>query len=205
MGRKPNLKAREHILDIACNLFHEKGFNGVSVDDVALAAGIKKPNLFHYFPSKQELGLAVFDYAAKAYKESVVLQFAEPGVDPIEAVASLFSRTSDTMKANNCSHGCFIGNLAQAMSDQNEVMRERLAEYFSSWTRQLSGLFDRAKASGYFNAEFEPESSAEAVVSIYEGALLCCKARRQVSCLDSASAMVRKYLEGFRKPALAIP
>src|SRR5438045_8490005 len=100
MGRKPNLKAREHILDIACNLFHEKGFNGVSVDDVALAAGIKKANLFHYFPSKQELGLAVFDYVAKAYKESVVLQFAEAGVDPIEAVAGLFSRTSDTMKPN---------------------------------------------------------------------------------------------------------
>src|SRR3954468_6620964 len=105
MGRKPNLKAREHILDTACNLFHEKGFNGVSVDDVALAAGIKKANLFHYFPSKQELGLAVFDYAAKAYKESVVLQFAEPDLDPVEAVARLFVETTSTLKRNNCSGG----------------------------------------------------------------------------------------------------
>ena len=203
MGRKPNLKARAHILDIACNLFHEKGFNGVSVDEVAVAAGVKKANLFHYFPSKQELGLAVFDYASKAYKESVVLQFADPGLDPVEAVVRLFSETSSTMKRNNCSGGCLIGNLAQELSDQNEKMRERMSDYFTHWTRQLSGLFDRAKAQGYFGPEFDPAVSAEAVVALYEGALLCCKARKQTSCLESASSMARKYLEGFRKPVLA--
>lgn len=203
MGRRPNLEARAHILDIACNLFHERGFNGVSVDEVALAAGMKKANLFHYFPSKEELGLAVFDYAARHYRESVVGHFAKAGQDPIQTVLKLFTETADCMKRNNCSSGCFIGNLAQELSDQNEKMRQRLAEYFSYWTLQLAGLLDRAKAVGYFRPDLEPTAAAEAIVSIYEGALLCCKAKKQVSCLESAAQMVRRYLEGFKQAAVA--
>lgn len=203
MGRKPNLEAREHILDVACGLFHDQGFNGTSVDDVAAAAGIKKANLFHYFPSKEELGLAVFDYAAQHYREAVVGHFSKGGQDPIEAVEKLFSETASFMKRNNCAGGCFIGNLAQELSDHHERMRQKLSEYFDYWTLQLAGLLDRQRAAGYFRPDLDPKATAEAVVSLYEGALLCCKARKQVSCLDSASGMVRKYLEGFRKAAIA--
>jgi len=179
-------------------LIHEKGFNGVSVDQVAAAVQMRKANLFHYYPSKELLGLAVFDYAARHYRKAVAEHFGSDSVDPIEAVNRTFNETIERMKLNNCSGGCFIGNLAQEMSDQNEKFRQKLSEFFSYWTMQVAGLLDRARATGYFRPELNPMRAAEAIVSLYEGALLCCKAKRQVSCLESAREMAEAYLRGYK-------
>jgi len=56
------INRRERILDVAEELFRERGLHGVSLIDVALAAGIRKPSLYHHFPAgKEELFLAVQD------------------------------------------------------------------------------------------------------------------------------------------------
>ena len=46
-----------HVSDVAVRLFLEKGFDAVSVAEVAAAAEISKPTLFRYFPSKEDLVL----------------------------------------------------------------------------------------------------------------------------------------------------
>ncbi|MEU2625084.1 TetR family transcriptional regulator [Streptomyces sp. NPDC007157] len=47
----------EDVSDIAVRLFLAKGFDAVSVAEVAAAAGISKPTLFRYFPVKEDLVL----------------------------------------------------------------------------------------------------------------------------------------------------
>ncbi|AMW11316.1 TetR family transcriptional regulator [Streptomyces qaidamensis] len=47
----------ETVSDIAVRLFMEKGFDAVSVAEVAAAAEISKPTLFRYFPAKEDLVL----------------------------------------------------------------------------------------------------------------------------------------------------
>ncbi|PNG21632.1 TetR family transcriptional regulator [Streptomyces cahuitamycinicus] len=47
----------ETVSDIAVRLFLEKGFDAVSVAEVAAAAEISKPTLFRYFPAKEDLVL----------------------------------------------------------------------------------------------------------------------------------------------------
>ncbi|WP_161369169.1 TetR family transcriptional regulator [Streptomyces sp. SID5643] len=61
--RDPGLRERkkqrmyETVSDIAVRLFLEKGFDAVSVAEVAAAAEISKPTLFRYFPAKEDLVL----------------------------------------------------------------------------------------------------------------------------------------------------
>lgn len=45
----------DHISDVAIDLFMARGFDEVSVDDVATAAGIARRTLFRYYPSKSAL------------------------------------------------------------------------------------------------------------------------------------------------------
>jgi AcrR family transcriptional regulator len=47
----------ETVSDVAIRLFLEKGFDAVSVAEVAAAAEISKPTLFRYFPAKEDLVL----------------------------------------------------------------------------------------------------------------------------------------------------
>ena len=58
---------KQKILDKALELFSSRGYDAVSVGEIAQAVGIKAPSLYNYFPSKQ----AIFD----ALVESVAAQY----------------------------------------------------------------------------------------------------------------------------------
>jgi len=59
-GRRPST-TQDHITDVALELFASQGFDEVSVDDVAAAAGISRRTLFRYFSSKNAIPWADFD------------------------------------------------------------------------------------------------------------------------------------------------
>jgi TetR/AcrR family transcriptional regulator, regulator of mycofactocin system len=51
----------DHISNVAIDLFADRGFDDVSVDDVAEAAGIARRTLFRYYPSKNALPWGDFE------------------------------------------------------------------------------------------------------------------------------------------------
>ncbi len=57
------------ILAAARELFSERGFDAVSMNAVAAAAGVSKANIFHHFRSKDALYLAVVKAACDAFCE----------------------------------------------------------------------------------------------------------------------------------------
>ncbi len=60
---KPRLRAQtriqrekqETILEAALDVFSREGFRGATIDQIAEAAGMSKPNLLYYFPRKEEI------------------------------------------------------------------------------------------------------------------------------------------------------
>lgn len=52
---------RQHILDTALALMSQRGVDGTSMRDLASAVGLNVASLYHYFPSKRELLVAVLD------------------------------------------------------------------------------------------------------------------------------------------------
>jgi TetR/AcrR family transcriptional regulator, regulator of mycofactocin system len=60
VGRRRST-TRDHITDVAMDLFSARGFEEVSVDDVAHAAGIARRTLFRYYPSKNAIPWGEFD------------------------------------------------------------------------------------------------------------------------------------------------
>ncbi|GAA2568172.1 mycofactocin system transcriptional regulator [Mycolicibacterium diernhoferi] len=60
VGRRPST-TQDHITAVALDLFASRGFDEVSVDDVARAAGIARRTLFRYYPSKNAIPWGDFD------------------------------------------------------------------------------------------------------------------------------------------------
>lgn len=60
LGRRRST-TRENIADVAIDLFATRGFDDVSVDDVAHAAGIARRTLFRYYASKNAIPWGDFD------------------------------------------------------------------------------------------------------------------------------------------------
>jgi TetR/AcrR family transcriptional repressor of nem operon len=198
MARKVNLEARRRILEAARELFLERGLRGVSMEEVAGAAGIKKANLFHYYPTKEALELAVLELAAGEMRRQVEEQLSPRSRDPVGAVALMFEQAAQWMSKRRCRGGCFLGNLAQEASDHNETIRVHVSDFLHYWTEQLAAFLDRGRASGYFRPELEPQPAAEAILALFEGALLFSKASRRADPVESSKRMAVAYLEGFR-------
>jgi len=57
----PPTSQRQHILDTALSLMSQRGVDGTSMRDLANAAGLNVASLYHYFPSKRDLLVAVLD------------------------------------------------------------------------------------------------------------------------------------------------
>lgn len=54
------MSTKQHILDMALQLFTDKGYEGASMDDIARAVGIRKASLYAHFNGKESLFRAVF-------------------------------------------------------------------------------------------------------------------------------------------------
>jgi AcrR family transcriptional regulator len=52
---------RARVLAAALRAFAEGGYDGVSMNEIAIAAGVTKPVLYDHFPSKQQLYVAVLE------------------------------------------------------------------------------------------------------------------------------------------------
>ena len=52
-------KNRELILSAALDVFSQHGFRGTTLDQIAEGAGLSKPNLLYYFPSKEAIHLTL--------------------------------------------------------------------------------------------------------------------------------------------------
>ncbi|MFH9662990.1 TetR/AcrR family transcriptional regulator [Streptomyces sp. NPDC017248] len=87
MGLRERKKQRmyQDVSDTAVRLFLERGFDAVSVAEVAAAAGISKPTLFRYFPAKEDLVLhRIADH------ESEAARVAAGAADPVDALRRHF-------------------------------------------------------------------------------------------------------------------
>ena len=62
---------RSQLLAVAGRMFAEQGFHGLSMEQLADAAGVSKPVLYQHFPSKRDLYLALVNDAADELQAQV--------------------------------------------------------------------------------------------------------------------------------------
>jgi AcrR family transcriptional regulator len=85
-GLRERKRRRTHdtISAVAIALFLERGYDEVSVADIAEAAEVSKPTLFRYFPSKEDLVLhRIADHKGEAAR---VVETRGTGVEPVDAL-----------------------------------------------------------------------------------------------------------------------
>jgi TetR/AcrR family transcriptional regulator len=68
------------ILDAALEVFSSQGFRGATLDQIAEVAGLSKPNLLYYFPSKEAVHVALLGQLLKTWLDP--LRAINPAGDP---------------------------------------------------------------------------------------------------------------------------
>ncbi|MER0445252.1 TetR/AcrR family transcriptional regulator [Streptomyces sp. Edi4] len=72
---------RQQLIQVALDLFSHRSPDDVSIDEIAAAAGISRPLVYHYFPGKQSL----YEAALRRAADELADRFMEPHEGPLGA------------------------------------------------------------------------------------------------------------------------
>lgn len=72
---------RQQLIGVALELFSRRSPDEVSIDEIASAAGISRPLVYHYFPGK----LSLYEAALKRASDDLAGRFTEPHEGPLGA------------------------------------------------------------------------------------------------------------------------
>jgi TetR/AcrR family transcriptional regulator, transcriptional repressor for nem operon len=181
---------RDRLVMTAMTLFWEKGYDSTSVADVLQKAKVNSGSLYHFFPGKQDLLLAVLD----AYHQGIGPMLLDPawkGVDdPIERVFALLERYRQGIVMTQCTYGCPIGSLALEIHEPDPPVRHALAKNFEAWVRAIEGCLE---AAGRLPKHVKRRALAEFVLTTMEGAVMQSRTHRDVAYFDRSVDQLRNY------------
>jgi TetR/AcrR family transcriptional repressor of nem operon len=184
---------RSRIVGAAMELFWEKGYGSTSIADILSRAGINSGSLYHFFPGKQDLLVAVLE----TYRDGIGPMLLDPAwadvPDPIDRVFALLARYRELIVATDCTYGCPIGSLALELHEPDPAVRERMAENFTAWTRAIQSCLEAADPP--LPASVDRAALAEFALHVMEGGVMLARTYRDVAYFDRAVAQLRRHIE----------
>lgn len=141
----------QNILAEARHLFALRGFDGVSINDVAVAVGVSKSNIFHHFGTKQALYLEVLKSSLDRFNE--MTGHLEPETAPIEQRLYRFLEANATHLQQDPEPALLV--LRELLEDRSEVTQQLAEQVTDAQFKQLFTLLQEAQEAGEIRAEVD--------------------------------------------------
>lgn len=149
-------ETRQRISDIATDLIGKRGFDAVTVAEIARAAGVSPMTVFNYFPRKEDLFLDRIPEAAGLFASAV--RDRAPGESPLAALRRLALRLLEERHP--------LGGVGETFADfwrivaDSPALRARAREGVEEVEAALTDAFGEADVA-------DPELSAALALAAY--------------------------------------
>lgn len=197
--QQPSSDTAGRIVGAAMELFWEKGYQSTSVADLLQRAGVHSGSLYHFFPGKQDVLIAVLDAYANGIHTMLLDPIWKDVPDPIDRVFALLAKYRALILQTGCTYGCPIGSLALELHEPDPPVRERLAANFLAWTSAVRDCIRAAKPR--LAPDVDAEALAVFVLTTMEGGVMLARTYREVAPFDAAVAQLRRHFEHLLLPA----
>lgn len=91
--KKPSriqMRNRRKILDAALDVFSTHGYRGATLDQIAVAAGLSKPNMLYYFDGKEDIHVTLLNQVMETWLDPLI-EMDQDG-DPVEELLAYVRR-----------------------------------------------------------------------------------------------------------------
>lgn len=136
-------KNRAAILDAALNVFSAHGYRGATVDQIATEAGLSKPNLLYYFPSKEAIHTALLTGLLEVWL-APLYELDENG-EPLEEILSYVRRKLEMSRDLPRESRLFANELVQGAPRIHDALSSDLKKLVDEKTAILTRWMDQGK------------------------------------------------------------
>lgn len=170
-GRKAVTRAR--IISAANHLFEQRGYDAVSVEDIAVAAEIATRTIYLHFDSKASIFLAYVDEWNSAFVDSLLARpIEEPIGDAIVAILGTGDRSQWTNPVNS-----ETPSQHPVVSFIGEGPLEIAGRIMHSWVAAQDRIAEDAQRRGNFApGSLEPRARAATVFAVWMASTLVFRA-----------------------------
>ncbi len=130
---------RGDVIARAATVFQRRGFHATSMADLAAACGILKGSLYHHFPSKDDLALAVLDDIHSRFRADIFARAYGPGT-PEDRMTALTDAVAAYFLARD--GACLMGSFALELGASDERFAARLRAWFDDWATAIAAPLD---------------------------------------------------------------
>ncbi|MBA2714506.1 MAG: TetR/AcrR family transcriptional regulator [Rubrobacteraceae bacterium] len=176
----------ERLLEAASDLFYREGIRAVGVDTISERAGVSKRTLYNRFGGKDELVAEYLrrrDERWRVYLRGVTERVVEPG----EKLLAVFGAYGEWLVGDDF-RGCAFANAAAEIPDPNHPARIVARRHKEGVKEHLITL---ARDAGFG----EPETLAERLLLLLEGATATAAMRRSGEPLDVARSVALELMD----------
>ena len=189
------MDTRDKILNSAQRLIQTRSFHGFSFQDIADEVGIRKASLYHYFPSKDEVAIAVLKRAAGWVTSQLKQAEALSPQHRLERYFDLF-RILHGKGERMCPGGSF-GAVFGAISSPLQRALHAFTKMHLDW---LEGVVREGVERGQFSiGEQRPRDIAVQIFASIQGGLLTGRLISDPHVIDQIAEELRSYL-GYAPP-----
>ena len=182
---------RDKLIEAAQALMLSRGYPATTVDQICESAGVSKGSFYHFFHTKEDMGLAVLE-AFQAKNARLIADGPQAGLaDPVERALALVDHLI-AAAGEMWGSGCLLGNFALDLAETNPTIRQDVSDRFRRVAAGLSeGMAPLAAEAGVPDGPSAQEL-AEQFIIVVEGALVLAKAHKDWS-------YVTRALDRFRR------
>jgi AcrR family transcriptional regulator len=163
-ARKQNKKSR--IIEAAARVFANRGYNSTLIAEIAAEAGIGKGTIYEYFPSKEDLFFAVFEWFVEMTEAEAKVSISVLGGSASERLRAL----NDALLRSWIDMLDMYSLVMEFWSaSASSKMRLRFKQAFRKSYRDFRQLVSALIRDGIEAGEFQPEIDAESVAAALVG------------------------------------
>ena len=192
---------RDTILDAAFCEIHRQGYQAASIANILAKTGLTKGALYHYFPAKQDLGLAVVDEIIRAGMQAMVFDPLHASHDPFDTLLEIIGRKAEQADLESVRLGCPLNNLMQEMSPLDGEFKNRLLVILKVWQDSITDVLQRAQQQSRIGPEVDTKATALFIVSSWEGCIGVAKNMQSVKAYRVCMQQLRNYVLGLQVSA----
>jgi len=188
---------RRRLLDVAAEVFQSRGYQATGMHELMREAGVTGGALYHHFPTKKALGLAVIRDRVAGEVEETWIEPVRSAPDAIDGIAGVFDRIAAGLRRRGAVSGCPLNNLALELSLADPEFRMAMQAVFEAWRAALAVRLRADQAAGRL-AEADADDLAAFIIAAYSGAMAQAKAQQDAAPLEACARQLKRHLEGLR-------
>lgn len=191
------MSTKQALVQSALSLFLERGYETVTMDDIAKHTQTTKGALYHYFDTKYEVYKEAILYAIDSYGQELELKFNDPGRTLHRIMLELTGRLSNGKSASDLQHQVLSFALFFDAAKRFPELREAIASIYQKLLALITKRLDQDKAAEIFSEQASSEWIALRVLAQLEGiAILQSLGQKTVTAEEAESLLY--YALGYK-------